>query len=194
MKVAGTEPIDRRASREPKAKAGVGTCYEPSDPIMNSLLRSTRTFLSAALILSPLAACDSITGVEDLDREQSELDRNWDRFERYAPLSYPYSVRVACNCPRDVTRPVAVWVDRGSVEYLFYEDDGRSVPFSYSDSFPSVEQLFDAIQDAIDRRADYIGVDYDPTYGFPTSVYIDYDRRVADEELSLTTWGLRRWN
>jgi hypothetical protein len=100
---------------------------------------------------------------------------------------------VDCQCPTDVTRPVTVWVDRGTIEYLLYEDDGRPVPFSYANSFPSAEQLFDAIQDGIDRRADLIDVEYDPTYGYPTSVYIDYDRRVADEELSLTTRGLRQW-
>jgi hypothetical protein len=161
---------------------------------MTSLRRSIRSVLATALLLSPLAACDNVTGVDDLSRAQSELDRNWDRFERNAPLSYSYTVRVDCDCPSDITRPVVVWVDRGSVEYLFYADDGRPVPFSYANSFPSAEQLFDVIQDGIDRRADYIDVDYDFTYGYPTNVYIDYDRRVSDEELSLTTWGLRRWD
>jgi hypothetical protein len=159
-----------------------------------SVLRSTRALSCVAVLLPSLVACDGITGVDDLSREQSRLDRNWDRFQSAAPLSYTYTVRVACNCPSDVTRAVTVWVDRGSIEYLLYEDDGRPVPFSYSDSFPSVELLFDAIQDAIDAQADFIDVDYDPTYGYPTNVYIDYDRRVADEELSLTTWGLRRWD
>ena len=140
-----------------------------------------------------LAACDNITGVDDLDRAQRELDGNWDRFERSAPQSYSYIVRITCECPAEVTRPVVVWVDRGSVEFLFYEDDGRPVPLSIADSFPSVEQLFDAIQDAIDRNADSVDVEYDFTYGYPTSVYIDYDRRVADEELSVTTRGLERW-
>ena len=93
----------------------------------------------------------------------------------------------------DMVTPTLTPVDRGVVEYLFYEDDGRPVPFSISDSFPSVEQLFDAIQDGIDRNADFIDVEYDFTYGYPTSVYIDYDRRVADEELSITTRGLERW-
>ena len=161
---------------------------------MTPLLRSTRVAFVAALCLSTLAACDSVTGTDDLSRAQSALDRNWDRFERNAPLSYAYTVRVDCECPTDVTRPVDVWVDRGSVEYLLYVDDGRPVPYSYANSFPSVEQLFDAIQDGIDRNADYIDVEYDPTYGYPTSVYIDYDRRYTDEELSLTTWGLTRWD
>ena len=161
---------------------------------MPSLLRSTSAALGAALLCSSLAACDGITGVDDLSRAQSELDRNWDRFQATAPLSYSYTVRVTCNCTSDVTRPVTVWVDRGSIEYLLYEDTGRPVPLSYANSFPSAEQLFDAIQNGIDRRADYIDVSYDPTYGYPTDVYIDYDRRVSSDELVLTTWGLRSWN
>ena len=161
---------------------------------MTSLLRSTRALIASALLLPVLAACDRITGTDDLSREQSRLDRNWDRFQASAPLSYSYVVRVNCDCPSDVTRPVTVWVDRGSIEYLFYEDDGRPVPLSYASSFPSAEQLFDAIQDGIDRRADQIEVDYDPTYGFPTNVYIDYDRNRTGEELSLTTRGMQPWN
>ena len=161
---------------------------------MPSLLRQTRVALGAALLLSPLAACDSITGVDDLSRAQSELDRNWDRFEATAPVSYSYTVRVTCDCTSDVTRPVTVYVDRGSIEYLLYEDTGRPVPLSVANSFPSAEQLFDAIQNGIDRRADYIDVTYDPTYGYPTDVYIDYDRRVSSDELVLRTWGLQTWN
>jgi len=161
---------------------------------MASLFRSTRTLVGAFALFPVLAACDGITGVDDLAREQSELDRNWDRFDRNAPLSYSYSVRISCECPSDVTRPVTVWVDRGSVEYLYYEDDGRAVPLSYASWFPSVEQLFDNIQYAIDNQADYIDVDYDFTYGFPTSVYIDYDKRALDDEYSLTSRGLKAWN
>ena len=161
---------------------------------MTSVLRSTRALIGAAFLLPSLVACDTITGTDDLSLQQSRLDQNWDRFQSAAPVSYSYVVRVTCECPTDITRPVTVWVDRGSIEYLLYEDDGRPVPLSYSSSFPSVEQLFDAIQAGIDRRADLIQVDYDPTYGYPTNVYIDYDRRMADDELSLTTRGLQRWN
>src|SRR3982751_3544804 len=144
---------------------------------MTSLLRSSRALLGV-LLLPAIAACDSITGTDDLSRAQSELDRNWNLFQSTAPLSYSYTVRVNCDCPSEITRPVVVWVDRGSIEYQYYEDDGRPVPLSISNSFPSVEQLFDAIQSGIDQRADNIDVQYDFTYGYPTSVYIDYDRRV----------------
>ncbi len=161
---------------------------------MTRLLRSSRSLLGVLTLVPALAACDSITGTDDLGRAQSELDRNWDRFQQSAPLSYSYTVRISCDCPSDITRPVVVYVDRGSIEYQLYEDDGRPVRLSIANSFPSAEQLFDAIQDAIDRGADDINVQYNFTYGYPTSLYIDYDRRVLDEELSLTAWGLRRWD
>ena len=156
--------------------------------------RSSRALLSIATLLPALAACENMTGVDDLGREQDRLNTAWDRFERSAPLSYTYTVRVSCECPRDVTRPVTVWVDRGVTEYLLYEDDGQPVPLSYASAAPNAEQLFAASPDAIDRGAQVIDVDYDPTYGYPTNVYIDYERSMADEELSMVTWGLRIWD
>ena len=103
------------------------------------------------------------------------------------------------NDPRVPVGEAKQIVDRvrengGMVEYLLYEDNGQPVPLSYASSFPSAEQLFDAIQDGIDRRADEIEVDYDATYGYPTNVYIDYDRNRTGEELSLTTHGMQPWN
>ena len=97
---------------------------------MTSLLRSSRALVGALVLLPALAACDSVTGTDDLSRAQSELDRNWNRFERSAPLSYSYTVRVSCDCPSEITRPVVVWVDRGSIEFQYYEDTGRPVPLS----------------------------------------------------------------
>jgi hypothetical protein len=161
---------------------------------MTALLRSARAVLGAALLVSPLVACDSITGTDNLSRAQDELDRNWNRFESSAPLSYSYTVHITCDCTTDITRPVIVYVDRGSVEYLYYEDNGRPVPQSVASSFPSAEQLFDAIQDGINQRADRIDVDYDFTYGYPTNVFIDYNRSQSGEELLMNTYGLRSWN
>ena len=94
---------------------------------MTFLLRSTRALIGSALLLPALAACDSATGPDDLSREQSRLDSNWDRFQSVAPLSYSYVVRVNCECPTDITRPVIVWVDRGSIEFLYYEEFGPAL-------------------------------------------------------------------
>lgn len=161
---------------------------------MWSALRPRRALLAALIAAPLLGACENITGLDDRDRAQSRLDRNWDRFLDFAPVSYSYVMRRQCECPRDVTRPVQVWVDRGVIEYLIYDDTQSNVPLSYASAFFSAEDMFDIIQDAIDRDADVIDVDYDPSFGYPTSVYIDYDTRVADEEFIVDAWGLERWD
>lgn len=158
-------------------------------------LRRSRRILLAALVAAPLlGGCDNITGVDNRDRAQARLDRAWDRFFDVAPESYSYVMRRECECPFDVRRPVQVWVDRGFVEYLIYDDTGTAVPLSYSSAFFSAEDLFDIIQDAIYEDADIIDVEYDATYGYPTSIYIDYDRRIVDEEFVVQAWGLRSWD
>jgi len=49
----------------------------------------------------------------------------------------------------------------------------------------SVENLFETIFEALRADAYMIQVEYDLTFGYPTSLYIDYDTRIADEELSV---------
>ncbi|CAB9496923.1 RHOD [Seminavis robusta] len=46
--------------------------------------------------------------------------------------------------------------------------------------------LFDAVQDGLDRNAYMVDVKFDGTYGYPSDVWIDYDSQRADEELSVT--------
>jgi hypothetical protein len=50
---------------------------------------------------------------------------------------------------------------------------------------PSLEGILDMIQEAVNLNAASINVVYDVDAGYPTSVYVDYDERIADEELSI---------
>jgi hypothetical protein len=49
--------------------------------------------------------------------------------------------------------------------------------------FPDVEGLFDIIDDAIERRAAQLLVQYDPDLGHPITIRIDYSRLTADDEV-----------
>jgi hypothetical protein len=49
-----------------------------------------------------------------------------------------------------------------------------------------VDGLFDLLEDAVERRAEEMRVSWDPARRYPTRVWIDYDDRVADEELGFT--------
>lgn len=50
----------------------------------------------------------------------------------------------------------------------------------------TVERLFTLIEDAINQRAAAINITYHSTLGYPLQAYIDYDLKIADEELGFT--------
>ena len=51
-------------------------------------------------------------------------------------------------------------------------------------SFRTIDGLFDLIQEAISGDAALISAEYDSQRGFPGTIYIDFDERLADEEYS----------
>ena len=53
----------------------------------------------------------------------------------------------------------------------------------------TIDGLFDLIQDAYDRNAHEVQVEFDPSRGYPTRIYIDYSEMIADEELGFTLLG-----
>jgi hypothetical protein len=50
----------------------------------------------------------------------------------------------------------------------------------------TVPDLFDLIQDALDRKAVLLAVRYDPIYGYPTRIDIDYSADAVDDEVSMS--------
>lgn len=48
----------------------------------------------------------------------------------------------------------------------------------------TVDGLFAAIDDAIERDAARIDARYDPQLGYPLEIAIDFSERIADEEVS----------
>ena len=55
-------------------------------------------------------------------------------------------------------------------------------PFLDISDVPSIDDLFDRIENAIERQAVEIDVQWNEDLGYPESGYIDFDRRIADEE------------
>jgi len=151
---------------------------------MRRLLRSSRATIVAwvplvlVLVLVSLVSCSSSTGVT---RELTVAMRRW---TASAPASYEITVSRGCFCGPDATRAVVVRVRAGQVESRRYADTGADVAANLAAAYPTVAELFAIIQDAESRDAAQIDAQYDATYGYPTSLYIDYSERIADEEMS----------
>jgi len=145
---------------------------------MTTMLRVT---IAAAL----LAGC-SPTGPDEAD----ELRRNMAVWEARGPAQYEVVVqRSSCECLPEWLLPIRLTVSERQVVSVVDEQTRQPIAGDLYHAM-SVEELFALIQDAIDRGAHRIAATYHPQLGYPTSIFIDYDRLAVDEELTLSVRDL----
>lgn len=103
----------------------------------------------------------------------------------HLPASYSFTWMQGCECIGDMTRPIRISVTAGQLTTAVFVDDQRAVGEPVRGALLTIDGVFDKIQNAFDQGAAEVTVDYDPARGYPRSVFVDYSRQVADEELSL---------
>ena len=147
----------------------------------------TSSFVRAALVsLTALAACSELTG------PKAELTDARERWESRRPSHYQYNYQQTCFCHYESTRAVTIRVVNGAVTAAWYLSDNSPVPAQYLVFYPTVDELFETIDRAIAQDAERLEVEYDRRTGHPTRIDIDYDDRMADDELSIRAWELRQ--
>jgi hypothetical protein len=135
------------------------------------------SFACFVAVLVTLAACASVD-----DRELSEAREQW---SRQVPRSYELTWQQACVCEPTWNRPIRISVAAGQITSAIYVDDDEAVAEPVRSHLVTVDGVFDKIEDAIEGDASQVDVEYDATWGYPASVFVDYNRRTADEELML---------
>lgn len=135
--------------------------------------------------LLALAGCEAPTA--PTDREQ--LDQARALWASQGGPSYSFEVSRACECLL-AGRRVLVTVEGGIVSAATYLDSKEPVETAFLSYFRTVPDLFDLIEDALDRKAASLEVSYDASYGYPTQIDIDYSATIADDELRLTAQDL----
>lgn len=151
---------------------------------MNRRGRFVATLGAAILALPALEGC-GLFGSAHQEELQRELNRNRRHWEAQAVDDYRYVARRGCYCPTEVVAPVVVEVRDGEVVSVVYQESGEAVQVTYSALWP-MEEVFGIVQEAIDRDAVEVTVHYDPDYGFPRDIGIDYSENVVDEEVAYT--------
>ena len=94
---------------------------------------------------------------------------------------YDMTFNWQCFCTLDYVQQVDLQVRAGSVEAGSVTDTGDPLTADQLAEYQAVGQLFDILQDAIDKDAAEIRVTYAAT-GYPAEVWIDFSFRMADEE------------
>ena len=154
-------------------------------------LKSFARILALVTVVLGSSACTVITGPDgELRREQRDLSYARRTWSSNGIDDYEFVVRRDCYCMMGGVA-VRVTVRNWTIVSREIESSGVAVPPSMAFYYPSIDGIFSIIQDAIDERADDISTRYDARYGFPTDVYIDYDRRAADEEDGYTLLRFR---
>jgi hypothetical protein len=137
----------------------------------------TLLFLAALLPLLGGWSCDS------LGPERDDLERARARWEATRPANYQYAVERLCFCyPVGAARVTVEWDEVTSVVFLEEAPEGFEPS---ADLYPSVDGLFDILEDAVESGAHSISVTYDPETGVPVEFFIDYSENIADEELGM---------
>lgn len=128
-----------------------------------------------------VAACGVLgPGRGDLDAAR----RTW---QDLGYRDYAFTFRWECFCA--YTKAVRIVVRDATVDEVTEVDTGNPPP-SFGQTFPTIDDLFDLIQDAFDRHAYDVSAVYDDTRGFPISVHIDYEKNTIDEEQGFTVSAL----
>ena len=119
--------------------------------------------------------------------ERMDLAAAKGRWIQVGPASYRITVARSCFCTLESTRPVIVTVRNGQVASRRYEDTGADVPPQLAFAYPSVDGLFDVIEQAIANHDETVDVLYDAARGIPVSIQLDGSAMIADDELSYGT-------
>ena len=157
-----------------------------ADPRRARRFAAGRAWRHAARRLWLVAGCliASSCGILDAgaDGADDDLRRARARWARAALADYDLVMSRRCFCI-DVG-PVMVSVRSGvRVETRVLVDDAEGplapnlVPF-----YPTVDELFAVIEQALDDGVHELRVTYHPSLGYPTDVWVDRSPAIADEE------------
>ncbi len=152
---------------------------------MNRMKPSSPVLLAAAV--SGLVGCGDAT---PLGLTSSALESQHARWLAAGLQDYRFEYLERCECSLALVEPAVVEVRGGRVREVTYRSSGLAAPSDARALFPTIEDLFARIEDAIAREAAMLVVSYDPELGYPTQIEIDYDLQVVDDEVSIDATGL----
>jgi hypothetical protein len=131
---------------------------------------------AALLLLTLLAGCGGKT--------LAVLDANRARWEARGITTYEYIFLRTCFCGAESNQPLAVRVEGGIIVSVHRVDSGEAVEASQWGEIPTVDGMFDLVQELVSGGADAVRVVYDPELGYPAEVHVDYLRQAIDDEVS----------
>jgi hypothetical protein len=119
---------------------------------------------------------------------KSEIERNQEKWQGTNIQHYRFNLSLGCFCVFSQDMPLVIEILNNQVVSMEYQS-GNPVDAAnreYFERFATIDRIFSELEADLRGKADKVAVTYDPTYGFPAQVNIDYIENATDDELGLT--------
>jgi hypothetical protein len=132
-----------------------------------------------AVVLS-LAACDA-TGPDVHAQLRAQLRTHEALWSEHGASSYAVQIERRCLCddPYEVELEV---VDGEIVSGVHVFSRDALTPAELAEQL-ALGDLFDVVEDALDRRVAGVSVSYDPQIGYVRQLYVDYDGSTTSDDV-----------
>lgn len=119
---------------------------------------------------------------------QTEIERNKEKWRDANVSHYRYNLFVGCFCVFSQDMPLVIEVKDGEVVSMEYQNGNEIDATSRElfEKYATIDRIFSELEKDVNGEADEVVVTYDPTYGFPAEVNIDFIKNAIDDELALT--------
>jgi hypothetical protein len=119
---------------------------------------------------------------------QTEIERNQEKWQAANVSHYRYNLFVGCFCVFSQDMPLVIEVKDGEVVSMEYQNENEIDATSRElfEKYATIDRIFSELEKDINGEADEVVVTYDPTYGFPAEINIDFIKDAIDDELGLT--------
>jgi uncharacterized protein DUF6174 len=134
-----------------------------------------------ALILAACASANVLGG-------QSEIEQNQGKWQDANISHYRYHLSISCFCVFTQDMPLIIEVQDGKVVSMEYQSGKEIDPslLELFEKYATIDRIFTELNADLNGAADEVIAKYDPIYGFPTEITIDFQKQAADDELYLT--------
>ena len=105
--------------------------------------------------------------------------------------NYEYEQRIVCFCAPPAGQFHKITVESGAIVEIRDLENGNFVVDEHN-SFRTISQLLEFVESIDPDSVAMINVEYDSSFGFPSSIYVDFNHGIADEEIGYETRNFKR--
>jgi hypothetical protein len=145
------------------------------------LYARNQNIVAAVLVYVAAWGFSATASAAHLEDIQADLDTHRQAWQSLNIDQYTYHLQRICFCQDPYTSPGIVHVSNGEITSVEHALTGDPLPVEI---FLTADALFTEIEKGIEAHADNIVVEYDPSFGYPTALDIDFLTELADEEVS----------